>query len=510
MLVPLTEVLEMPSFRAAVPVVHTGDPARAMVRWVHSSEVYEMGALLAGGEVLLTTGLGLHGRSAAQLAEYVRQVSDAGCVAVAMEMGRSFLEVPRVMVDAASKHGLVFITLHAVVPFERMVEDFHEMLLRRKLRAARYGEPLWQDLLSVVLAGDGLRVLLDAISRAAGCVVEFHDVEGQLIERSRIQSVASKRHRVVTEVRVAGVPMGTLVLCGRETGRLRAVAERGAVAVALEIGRHHGYNSRPSVAQSILTDLAAGALQSAGDVARRLGDTGFALASGQAVLVVAMDANPRVPLGEETVALEAACAAEFGPVLAGSVGGHVLALGRGTPHLQWVRRTAESIADRFRRSTGRQPLLGVAAPVLDLGDLSAGVRQAREVLRTAQRIGVRSGVLLQRDVGLHQLLAEVPAESLRAFISEQMGALIDHDRERASDLVRTLDAYLAANGVKSSTALALGIRRQTLYSRLARIERLLGVDLTDRTHLSGLSLALAAWRMRTGLDPQAAFDPGRL
>ena len=509
MLVPLTEVLEMPSFRAALPVVHTGDPARAMVRWVHSSEVYEMGALLAGGEVLLTTGLGLHGRSAAQLAEYVRQVSDAGCVAVAMELGRSFLEVPRVMLDAARKHGLVFITLHAVVPFERMVEDFHEVLLRRKLRAARYGEPLWQDLLSVVLAGDGLRVLLDAISRAAGCVVEFHDVEGQLIERSRIQSVSS-RHRVVTEVRVAGVPMGTLVLCGRETERLRAVAERGAIAVALEIGRHHGYTTRPSLAQSILTDLAAGTLQSAGDVARRLGDTGFAPASGQAVLVVAMEANPRVPLGEETAALEAACAAELGLVLAGSVGGHVLALGRGTTHLQWVRRTAERVAARFRRSTGRQPLLGVAAPVVDLGDLSAGVRQAREILRTAQRIGVRSGVLLQRDVGVHQLLAEVPAESLRAFIGEQMGALIDHDRERASDLVRTLDAYLAANGVKSSTALALGIRRQTLYARLARIERLLGVDLTDRTHLSGLSLALAAWRMRTGLDPQTAFDPGRL
>lgn len=509
MLVPLTEVLEMPSFRAAGPVVHTGDPAQAMVRWVHSSEVYEMGALLAGGEVLLTTGLGLHGRSAAQLADYVRQVSEAGCVAVAMELGRSFFEVPRAMLDAAREHGLVFITLTAVVPFERMVEDFHQMLLRRKLRAARYGEPLWQELLSVVLAGDGLRALLDAISRAAGCVVEFHDVEGQLIERSRIRSTSSGQHRVATEVRAAGVPMGTLVLCGRETERLRAVAERGAVAVALELGRHQGHGTRPSLAQSILTDLAAGTLQSAGNVARRLGDTGFALACGQAVLVVATEANPRVPVGEETGALEEACAAELGPVLAGSVGGHVLALGRGATHLQWVRRTAETIAARFRRSTGRQPLLGVATPVLDLGDLSAGVRQAREILRTAQRIGVRSGVLLQRDVGMHQLLAEVSAESLGAFISEQMGELIDYDREHAADLVRTLDAYLAAGGVKSSTALALGIRRQTLYSRLARIERLLGVDLTDRTHLSGLSLALAAWRMRTGLDPQAAFDPGR-
>ena len=76
--VSLAEVLTLPSFRAAGTEVLHGDPDRVPVRWVHSSEVFEMGSLLAGGEVLLTSGLGLHGRTAGHLASYVDQLADAG------------------------------------------------------------------------------------------------------------------------------------------------------------------------------------------------------------------------------------------------------------------------------------------------------------------------------------------------------------------------------------------------------------------------------------------------
>ena len=64
MLVPLSDVLALPEVAAASPVVLVGDPDRTLIRWVHSSEVFEMGPLLRGGEFLLTTGLGLRGTSA--------------------------------------------------------------------------------------------------------------------------------------------------------------------------------------------------------------------------------------------------------------------------------------------------------------------------------------------------------------------------------------------------------------------------------------------------------------
>ncbi|WP_293784965.1 PucR family transcriptional regulator [uncultured Aeromicrobium sp.] len=506
MLIPLTEVLQMPAFCAAEPVVRTGDPERAMVRWVHSSEVFEIGSLLAGGEVLLTTGLGLHGRTSEQLTSYVREVAAAGCVAVVMEMGRSFFSVPEPLLEAAGHHGLVFVTLHAVVPFERMVEDFHELMVRRKLGVYRYGEHSWDDLLAVVLAGEGLRSLLDAVSRSAGCEVEFLGLEGQLVERSRISSTVSASQHVAAQVRGASGPLGTLVLRGRQTRHRQAVAERGAVAVALELSRFSGPIVRPSLAQSLITDLAAGTLLSSGDVLRRLAEAGWAGADRwQGATVAVVDADPRRPLVDEVAVAEEAFGEAWGRVLVGSISSHVVVVGRGAPPPHRLREYAANVAVRLESTRGDRPLLGFARPITEPGDLPEAIRNAREVVRLAGTIGQRSGTLLQRDVGVQRLLSHVDKAVVSDFVSEQMGELIDHDRAHGSQLVKTLDAFLACRGSKREAADRLGIRRQSLYARLARIERLLGVELDQNDQLAALSLALMAWRMRTGLDPQSGF-----
>lgn len=510
MLVPLTEVLALPSFRAAAATVAVGEVDDVLVRWVHSSEVYEMGSLLAGGEVLLTTGLGLHGRSSEQLTAYVDQIADAGCVAIGLEVGRSLFEVPAPMVEAAGRRGLVLITFGAVVPFERMVEDFHELLLQHKLGAARSAEPLWRDFLAVVVAGEGLRALLDAISRAAGSLVEYHDTDGHVVERSRISSVGSGSQEVAADVRVAAGSAGTLVIRGAPTRRRTAVAERGAIAVALELGRHPGVGQRPSLAQSAITDLATGVLASGGDVHRRLTEAGWVLADGQHVIAAAIAIDPRTPVLDLVPALEEAFTPVSGAPLVGAVGSDAVVLLRGwtRPLPQRVRTEIEEAAANI---VGLAPAAGqvvaVGAPTADLSGVAAQVDQAREVLRIAQRFGIRSGVVLARDVGAQRLLATgVDPAVVSAFVAEQIGPLIEHDRAHSSDLVRTLDGYLAAGMAKAATARALGIRRQSLYGRLARIERLLGVNLGNPVHVMGLGVALTTWRMRTGLDPQAVFE----
>jgi purine catabolism regulator len=91
-------------------------------------------------------------------------------------------------------------------------------------------------------------------------------------------------------------------------------------------------------------------------------------------------------------------------------------------------------------------------------------------------------VLLAADVGVHRLLSRLVEDAeLETFLDEQLGTLLEHDAQRGSDLVRTLEAYFDHGLSKTHTAAALGVRRQTLYARLARIESLLGgLDLHRR------------------------------
>lgn len=509
MLVTLPEVLALPSFRAANATVVAGDTDSAMVRWVHSSEVYEMGTLLAGGEVLLSTGLGLHGRSADQLSTYVETLADAGCVALALELGRSLFTVPEAILTTARRRGLVVITLGAVVPFERMAEDFHELLLQRKLGAARGGEGWWPGLLSMVVAGHGMRALLDEISRLAGCAVELVDTHGDMVERSRIPSVetAEGTELVPADVRTATGRAGRLVLRGERTTRRTELVEHASVAVALELGRHPTPGEFPSPAQAVLADLAAGTLTSGGDVRRRLRDAGWQPTPGQHVVAAAVETEARTPAAEVVPDVAAAFAATVGRVLAGAVGNDVLVLMRTPPATASTRALVDEVAAALPpTSAGGRPLVGVSEATTDAASLSSAVGSAREVLRCAHRIGSTATVLLARDVSLQQLLARSDDRVLHDFVAGQVGPVIEHDRAHATDLTRTLDLFLTAGLSKADTARGLGIRRQSLYDRLDRIERLLGVDLGERAHLDGLSVALIAWRMRTGLDPQAAFE----
>jgi purine catabolism regulator len=87
-------------------------------------------------------------------------------------------------------------------------------------------------------------------------------------------------------------------------------------------------------------------------------------------------------------------------------------------------------------------------------------------------------------------------------VAAQLGPLVDHDATHGTDLLRTLDAHVATGLSKTRTAELLGVRRQTLYARLDRIEHLLGAPVDDPGQRTCLGLALSAWRLRTGMDPQ--------
>ena len=157
-----------------------------------------------------------------------------------------------------------------------------------------------------------------------------------------------------------------------------------------------------------------------------------------------------------------------------------------------MRSTATGSARRTRRwrSAGPTDSWVAAGQALRRVKRSAGAATGLPAARwhDARRPGVA-------DL-LHDL-RDTP--ELDAFVSEQLGPLLDDPAPRTRALLETLEAYLAAGGRKAEAARALHLERQSLYLRLRRIEELLGVSLDDQDVVLGLHLALRAWRFRRGL-----------
>ena len=71
------------------------------VRWLHVAEALDVGVMLNGGEMVLTTGLLLAGDERAQR-EYIASMQRADVAAVVLGLGRAFRTTPEPMRRAAA------------------------------------------------------------------------------------------------------------------------------------------------------------------------------------------------------------------------------------------------------------------------------------------------------------------------------------------------------------------------------------------------------------------------
>jgi DNA-binding PucR family transcriptional regulator len=104
------------------------------------------------------------------------------------------------------------------------------------------------------------------------------------------------------------------------------------------------------------------------------------------------------------------------------------------------------------------------------------------------------------DLGVYGILSTVDDISgIERFARLWLGALLDYDARKNSDLVATLSSYLECGGSYDATAAALVVHRSTLKYRLQRIREISGHSLTDSDTRFNLQLASRAWETLNAL-----------
>jgi purine catabolism regulator len=507
-LIPLQELLVLPAFARAAPLVLSGEPDQCHVRWVHSSEVFEMGPLLSGGELLLTTGLGLRGVPPRALADYVEALADAGLAALAIELGRTFSEIPTSIVESARRRRLTLLAFREIVPFEAMVQSFHELVLDRRVPELRVADSLWQQLIEASLESPGIHPVLhkvtELVSGSAFVVSSDERIIAAAPQGAPSPAASAENSRTVES---GGVALGRLVVDAPHYEFLAAVLDRASKVLALELRRTLAVSGEGDTA--LLRDIVAHQVPSAEELRSRCELAGLALEPGRPLLALAVAGDRKLSTELVRTAVARAGRACLGACLTGVLDGDVVLVSRAPSGPEpRVRELIEQLSAQAAASTeraGGQPVLPVAvsSAVSEVTELHRAICQAQEVATLARRLGMRRRAVLARDVGTYRLLARLGDEpELNEFLRDQLGPLLDHDAHHSTDLVRTLDSYLRNGLAKSETAGDLGIRRQTLYNRLERIEAVLARRaLSDHDARHALALALQIWRLRTGLDP---------
>ncbi|SNS18265.1 PucR C-terminal helix-turn-helix domain-containing protein [Streptosporangium subroseum] len=157
-----------------------------------------------------------------------------------------------------------------------------------------------------------------------------------------------------------------------------------------------------------------------------------------------------------------------------------------------VNRLAARVRQAQRRLADLDLHVGMARPHLGPGGIARTLSEARDAARLAGS-RVETGRFLHVDrLGLAQLLLAWTRTD--TFVPAAKALLATLDSE-PGDLIRTLTVYLDAESSLIEAAAVLGVHRNTIARRIAKIGQLLGVDLTDPDTRLALHLACRVARI---------------
>ncbi len=145
---------------------------------------------------------------------------------------------------------------------------------------------------------------------------------------------------------------------------------------------------------------------------------------------------------------------------------------------------------------------GSAGPLTGLDSLTECYEEAERCLHATSAIGGPGRAASASELGFLGMLLS-GTHDVAAFIESAIGPVLASDRERSSDLAKTLHAYYAAGSSPTRAADQLHLHTNTVVRRLNRIKELLGATWQEPEHALNIQLALQLHQVRSALGTPA-------
>ncbi|GAA1454082.1 PucR family transcriptional regulator [Nocardiopsis tropica] len=498
--------------------------AHRTLRWAYTTDLLDPARYLRGGEFVLT---GMMWRTRPQDSEaFVSSVVGAG--AVALGAGTALGEVPDDLVEACRTHDLPLVEVPAETSFGAVTEEVLRSLTQRRFTTIAETRDRHRRLMADVAAGADFSEAFTAATAQEGRTAWVISSTGRHVASSGAPLPEADREwiaakaltwqnfphttrlpeeggRVLTVVPVQtkeSHPLATwLMVCAGDHNAWtdeehEAVAELASVAGLARSRADERALADARHLEGLPRLLAAQRFDEVTELMRGTGTATGADEGGHVVVSAVMLPEPRVPDLPRRVLTELV-ADHPGAVVTGDT--DTLAIlpvaGAGTDARARAEEIRARLLHRARVLDGglldHRLAIGLSSAARGIPELRGAAVEARHARRLAELRGGRSRVIAGAEIDSHELLlASVPEEVQASYRERLLGPLLAYDRDHRSELVDTLERFLAHSGSWQRCAAAMHVHVNTLRYRIGRVEELTGRDLSSLEHRVDLFLAL--------------------
>lgn len=475
--------------------VRTAHPAP--ITFVHATELTDPSPWLSGGELVLTTGLGLSD-DADELRSYIDRLHGVGVSCLGFGIGLSHSDVPDALVQRANAVGLEVLEVPFEIPFAAIVRTVMNKIAEQEYEEVLQAAKVQNRITRAALHG-GVDAIVKELATATATTIAY-------VGRRTHALHPRSEQTFLDEVRQLVVARG-----GSGTAASISVSEPGRSVTVQSVGLSAASSGHVAM-------MSTGPISSVNRILL-----------GHAISLVTLELEQPARLRVERSTLHALALASMfdsrfdqqpAPTVlndAAGADGLVRALVLRSAAIQDTIRHLDGLLFRAGRGLyahvdgdeatillrGDDDASWVDAQLPDEPTLRAGLSTPHSLLdirkaatQARMALGMAGSQRTDRLVEFGNARASVVLQSAparEAFLtlaSSTIDVLADHDREHGVELLASLRSYLVAHGHWEGAAAQLGVHRHTLRGRIARVQDILDVDLTDARVRAELLLAI--------------------
>lgn len=473
-----------------------------VITWAHAIELADPSPWLSGGELVMTMGLQLPDDDAAQY-QYLARLAESDCAAVAFDTGRRFARVPDSICAAADAVGIPVLAVAPATPFIAISHAVIDGIARERAESMRQTVQ-GQENLARATVHAGIAGLVKALGAALQCSVCVIDRSGRVLAESTTDrdNLLSRVHEQISREQTCSRAFidnngsltiqqlrgaaGSQVFLAVASAAPLAPTERQLVShtvslLTIELAKPARV---VEAEQSLRTSVANGLFYNDLDIDPALLEY-FGFEIDAKITVAAFTALGSSPAERE---LSDALQQELTPFLMTRLsGGDGLAF---AVHADGAAELIERVHHRMGESLRRTINGGIGRSV-GMHSLKYSLQQAVSAARAAASSGKK--LVAFEELGAFSLLLSAQSDDiLRSIATGWLRAIEDHDRDRGTQLLESLDSFLHHNGHWDSAASEVGVHRHTLRKRIERVAELIGRDMDSAHTRSELWIALKA------------------